>query len=559
MRIRSLMLLAALLLVAALLVGCGDRSTPSEDTAEAPETTVADTDHPATEAADSPEETPPADDGPSEATDADRDVPAEDDESQPSDGKVIAYVNGRPAYQDKLDAAEATLMNQYAQMYAQFGMSLDTLLAGAEGRLFELEMKAEALRRVAAAILVEEEAEHRGIEPSEEDVQAEFEGQYAVFLAGQGWTEEEFIAYLEEQGTTFESFKETGRDSVRWQLTLDAVRRTISDPVEITEEDLAAYFEEHRADYQTEEQVKASHILLGTSDEDLIAYLAEHEDEYGSGEEAPQLEDVREELVADIQEQAEEIRDDLTEGGADFAAMAREHSTGPSGPSGGDLGWFARGRMVPAFEEAAFALEVGQISDIVETQYGFHIIKLTDHREATNPQLGEIADQVRADLEEQIRNERMQLWFDEVYEEATFDIRLPLVNAMWTRQQDVDRGIEAFEELRQQGTVDEPYLPYILGTTYESKLYDAQAELEELQAAEESTPEQAERIEGLQAQIDDLLDQALAEFRLALERVGDEQAIQQKIDELERLQGTDGEAAEDASPAEVDGSPPSND
>ena len=82
------------------------------------------------------------------------------------------------------------------------------------------------------------------------------------------------------------------------------------------------------------------------------------------------------------------------EGGADFAALAKEHSTGPSGPNGGELGWFSAGMMVPAFEAAVMALEVGAVSEPVATQFGWHVVKLNDKRLQGPPPLEEVRDQL---------------------------------------------------------------------------------------------------------------------------------------------------------------------
>ena len=86
--------------------------------------------------------------------------------------------------------------------------------------------------------------------------------------------------------------------------------------------------------------------------------------------------------------------------GADFATTARESSTGPSGPGGGSLGWFGTGAMVPAFEAAVIALDVGTISEPVQTQFGWHVIKLNETRQAEAPTL----EDVRTELEQQVRN-----------------------------------------------------------------------------------------------------------------------------------------------------------
>lgn len=148
--------------------------------------------------------------------------------------------------------------------------------------------------------------------------------------------------------------------------------RVIGSDPEVGDEELRTYFEEEAPGAE----VRARHILLLFPDQATEA----------------QRDSVR--------TLAEELRDRARAGG-DFAALAREHSEDPGSASqGGDLGYFERGRMVPAFEEAAFALEPGEVSDVVETQFGLHVIRSEDRR---TPEFEEIRD----DLREQLVQERI--------------------------------------------------------------------------------------------------------------------------------------------------------
>lgn len=132
------------------------------------------------------------------------------------------------------------------------------------------------------------------------------------------------------------------------------------------------HYEANPDDYRREAQVKASHILFRT--------------ENRTDEEArARAEGVREQALA----------------GADFAELASEYSDGPTGPRGGDLGFFGRGQMVPDFEEAAFSMEVGDISEVVESQFGYHVIKLTDRRDAEVRPFEDVRDEIIASLREE--------------------------------------------------------------------------------------------------------------------------------------------------------------
>lgn len=163
-----------------------------------------------------------------------------------------------------------------------------------------------------------------------------------------------------------------GEPSARTQLRLENERRAI----------LAAEVVEQ----VTEEAV---------SDEALqAAYDAQYADA------APQTEYRAAHILVETEEEAATLVEDL-KNGANFAALAQERSIGPSGPSGGELGWFGEGVMVPEFFEAVRALEVGEVSAPVKTQFGWHVIQLNETRIKERPTL----DEVRQELSETLRRD----------------------------------------------------------------------------------------------------------------------------------------------------------
>lgn len=152
-------------------------------------------------------------------------------------------------------------------------------------------------------------------------------------------------------------------NELRAQQVADIIEEAIAE--EITDEAIAAAYDARFVDADDEEEFNAAHILV----------------------------DTEEEAVALVEELA---------GGADFATLAREKSTGPSGPNGGDLGWFGPGAMVPEFETAVLALETGQVSEPVQTQFGWHVIKLIEKRVVDTPELDAVRPQLEQELQQQI-------------------------------------------------------------------------------------------------------------------------------------------------------------
>ncbi|MCA0846474.1 peptidylprolyl isomerase [Salipiger thiooxidans] len=113
-------------------------------------------------------------------------------------------------------------------------------------------------------------------------------------------------------------------------------------------------------------------------------------------------------ILVETEEEAQALIEELN-GGADFAELAKTKSTGPSGPNGGELGWFGPGMMVEPFQAAVEQMSVGEISAPVQTQFGWHVIKLNEERNKEAPQL----EEVRADIELKLQQEAVQNYIDE--------------------------------------------------------------------------------------------------------------------------------------------------
>lgn len=198
--------------------------------------------------------------------------------------------------------------------------------------------------------IVEQEADKAGISVSEADIDAE-----VAKLTEEVGGEDTLQALLLQNGMSIED--------LRAQMPLQIQLRKLLEPqVEVTDADIEADFEANKAMYDTAEQVRASHILVETKEE------------------------------------ADAVLKELNEG-ADFAELAKEKSTDTaSGAQGGDLNFFSYGDMVPEFSEAAFALETGELSEPVQSSYGFHVIKVTERKEAHTATLEEKKEEIREKL-----------------------------------------------------------------------------------------------------------------------------------------------------------------
>lgn len=183
----------------------------------------------------------------------------------------------------------------------------------------------------------------------------------------------EFEAALKESGMTEKELAEISRKDIVISNYIDT---KIAPNIKVSDAEIKKFYDDNRDRLGEEPQVKASHILIGV---DASA--------------AP-------EVKAKAKEKAEALLKEL-KAGKDFAEVAKTSSTCPSKEQGGDLGFFGRGQMVPEFEQAAFGLNPGEMSGVVETQFGYHIIKLTDRKGGDVPKLEELKDKIAAFLKGQ--------------------------------------------------------------------------------------------------------------------------------------------------------------
>jgi len=281
-------------------------------------------------------------------------------------GEPVSKVNGEKILLSDLDKIVSVRVQQYEAQ----GQTLEAADIAA--------VREELLTGLVDQALLRQEAEELKLSPDEEKV----EEQYQNFLA-QFETEEEAMSFLEEQGYDVKMLKKDISVDLLVQSLLEQELYPLADPDDAAVE---AFYNDNPQYFTNPESVHARHIL--------IKVASDMAPEASTKEEA--------------MDRMEQVLTQLDEG-ADFAELASAVSEGPSSAQGGDLGWFSRGQMVAEFEDAAFNLEAGEISPIVETQFGLHVIKMEERKEAGTSSL----DEVRESIVNYLRQEKLPGLYDE--------------------------------------------------------------------------------------------------------------------------------------------------
>lgn len=257
----------------------------------------------------------------------------------------VAVVNGNEISLLDFEKTAATYKESVQKLYGDSLWEQEI----SDGVKYKDELKKGILTQMIQEELVYEEAKKENLEANQEEVDTKFK-ELKVSIE----KDKEYAKFLSDNGIDDEFLKK----QLKKDISIQNYKSKFDKENKIPEDDIKKYYEENKDKYK-EDKVKASHILISTVDE---------------GTNKP----ISNEKKKEAKNKAEDIYKKAKEG-EDFAKLAKEYSQDEySATNGGDLGFFEKGKMVPEFESAAFALDKGQISEIVETQYGYHIIKVTD-------------------------------------------------------------------------------------------------------------------------------------------------------------------------------------
>ena len=298
----------------------------------------------------------------------------------------VMVVNGKPIVKSEYDRALAAYMQQFKQMTG----SMHGKVANANDT-----MKDEVLQQLVSRELLYQESAKFPSEGQAAQVEEQMKGLRARFPNDEAYQEA-----LKAQELTEEALK----DLVTRQVSVaHYVETQIAPAAKVPDEEVKKFYEENKERFVTPEQVKASHLLIrypeGAKPEDESYKQAKTK-------------------AGELQKKAK--------AGDDFAKLCQENSEDPgSKEDGGDLGFFTKDRMVEPFAKAAFALKVNEVSDVVETKFGFHVIKLFEHKDAVPHPFEEVKEDIAAYLNGQAIDKAVEKKIEELKTVAKIDVVAP--------------------------------------------------------------------------------------------------------------------------------------
>ena len=302
---------------------------------------------------------------------------------------ALTFAADKKAPGDKIAVVNGVIISQ-----GEFDRELDFFVrrAAPEGQqLPELQLakiKNDVLESLIDREVLFQESQKEGIEVKADEISDQLkkikqrypdETQFAEMLKGIGLTESDVQTQIK-----------------RGMAIQQLIDKEVGDKVKISDEESKQYYDTHPEFFKQPEQVNASHILIKVD------------------------ENASEAQKAEARKKIQEVQQKLQKG-EDFATLAKTYSEGPSAPQGGNLGYFRRGQMVKPFEDAAFKLKPGETSDIVETRFGYHLIKVIDKQPEKTLAYAEIKDRLNELLKKQKLETEVDVYIDNLRKDAKIE------------------------------------------------------------------------------------------------------------------------------------------
>jgi parvulin-like peptidyl-prolyl isomerase len=296
--------------------------------------------------------------------------------------RIIAVVND-----------DIITLHEFNVAFAPYLKNIETTYQGKDKEAVIRQTRESFLQRLVEHLLIEQEAKKTGISATvrEEDVM----GILQDTLTKQNLTMQDFLKNLQAEGSSIEQVKKDIRSQM---IRMRLLRREVKDKIIVTDEEIGEYYNQHRDEYEGKESVRVKQLLL------------------------PLAAGADKNTKIKIRNEASRLRELIMQGES-FDMLVAKYSQGSAAIQGGDLGFIERGTIIPAVESAAFSLAVGQVSDVIESELGFHIIKAVDKKGAGIKPIAVVREEIKAKIEEEKLEKKYEEWIASLMARSHVEVR----------------------------------------------------------------------------------------------------------------------------------------
>lgn len=295
--------------------------------------------------------------------------------------RVVAVVND-----------EVITLSEWNSAFEPFRANVVRSLAGEEREKVLSENRLLLLNRMIDNLLIEQQSKRAGIVIAEEELNSAIRD----LLKRRNLSQDDLQKALDREGTTMDAYRKGVREQI---MRIRLIQREIKSKVTVSDEEIGAYYLKHRQEYEGRESVRIRQILLPLPKE---------------GDQADKEK---------IRAEAEEIRK-LLLNGESFERLSAKYSQGSAAASGGDIGYIEKGMILHEVEEVAFSLPLNQISGVIESSVGFHIVKVVDRRGAGLKNIESVREEIREKIDQEKMEKKFDEWLDALRAKSHIEIKM---------------------------------------------------------------------------------------------------------------------------------------